>query len=357
MELSDYSKIHQMYHREVHRMKGHPVVIQEKIDGSQISFGRKDGKLFVRSKNQMIDIENPDGMFANAVDVLKDRTLPEDFVWRGEYLKKPNHNVLAYDRIPKDHIIIYDIENGDGSNDYLPPEVVGEISDQYGFEVVPTFLDCLFNFIDQGLIDELMKNQSILGGQLIEGLVFKCYDLFDSRDKTLMCKYVRPEFKEMNGGKRGKNRRDVIEEIGGRLATPARFEKAVQHLRDSNMLVDEPKDIGVLMRELNKDFEEHIDEIKNLLYANYRKDILRVANRGFASWYKELLLKYNIPTFQKMQEAEDKLKETTDEQEDQPKKTKTVEVTCKECNRVVRVSKNSNCDRTGLCYSCIGDQL
>ena len=38
------------------------------------------------------------------------------------------------------------------------------------------------------------------------------------------------------------------------------------------------------------------------------------------------------------------------------KKTKTIKVTCKECNRVVRVSKNSNCDRTGLCYSCIGDQ-
>ena len=103
-------------------------------------------------------------------------------------------------------------------------------------------------------------------------------------------KYVRPEFREMNGGKRGKSRRDIIEEIGERLATLARFEKAVQHLRDSNMLVGEPKDIGVLMRELNRDFEEHVDEIKNLLYANYRKDILRVANRGFAEFYKTKLL-------------------------------------------------------------------
>ena len=55
------------------------------------------------------------------------------------------------------------------------------------------------------------------------------------------------------------------------------------------MLVDEPKDIGVLMRELNRDFEEHVDEIKNLLYTNFRKDILRVANRGFAEWYKAKL--------------------------------------------------------------------
>ena len=290
MELSDYPKIHQMYHREVHRMKGHEVVIQEKVDGSQISFGRKDGKLFVRSKNQMIDIENPVGMFAAAVEVLKDRSLPDNYVFRGEYLKTPKHGVLDYDRIPDGHIIIYDIEFHEGSNHYLDVLAVELMADAYEFEVVPTFWTGVHDNIDTHLIDNLMEKQSILGGQLIEGLVFKCYDVFDSRDKTLMCKFVRPEVREMISGKRGKSRRDVIEEIGERLATPARFEKAAQHLRDSNMLVGEPKDIGVLMRELNRDFEEHVDEIKNLLYVNFRKEIIRVANRGFAEWYKQRLL-------------------------------------------------------------------
>lgn len=290
MDLSDYSKIHEMYHREVYRMKGHQVVIQEKIDGSQISFGRKGEKLLVRSKNQMIDIENPDGMFAPAVEMIKSKILPDGYVFRGEYLKTSKHNVLDYDRIPKDHIISYDVERKDGSNNYLDPVIVREIAAALGFETVPTLWAGLFDDIDQELIDELMKNQSILGGQLIEGLVIKCYNLFDSRDKTLMCKFVRPEVREMITGRRGKSRRDVIEEIGDRLSTPARFEKAVQHLRDSNMLVDEPKDIGVLMRELNRDFEEHVDEIKNLLYDNFRKDIIRVANRGFAEWYKAKLL-------------------------------------------------------------------
>lgn len=314
MELSDYSKVHQLYHREVHRMKGHRVVIQEKIDGSQLSFGRKEGQLFVRSKNRMINIENPDGMFALAVEVLKDRPLPDNYVFRGEYLKVPKHNVLDYDRIPDGHIIIYDIEFHDGSNHYLDTMCVKEMADAYEFEVVPTFGEFIFEEVTAGTIEDLMKTKSILGGQLIEGLVFKCYDVFDSRDKTLMCKFVRPEVREMITGKRGKNRRDIIEEIGDRLSTPARFEKAVQHLRDSNMLVDEPKDIGVLMQELNRDFEEHVDEIKNLLYENFRKDILRAANRGFATWYKDLLLKYSIPTFQKMQEKEDELRaEMTDE--------------------------------------------
>lgn len=291
MELSDYSKIHQLYHREVHRMKGHPVVIQEKIDGSQISFSMKNGELFVRSKNRMVDIDNPDNMFGCAVAVIKTKNLPEDYVFRGEYLKTPKHNILTYNRIPNDHIIIYDIECDDGSNHYLHYSEVIAMSQEHGFEVVPMFsaAGCLFEDIDQDLIDGLMKNQSILGGQLIEGLVIKCYDIFDSRDKTLMCKYVRPEFKEMSGGKRGKSRRDIIEEIGERLAVPARFEKAVQHLRDDGLLIDEPKDIGILMKELNRDFEEHVDEIKNLLYANFRKDIIRVANRGFAEYYKAKL--------------------------------------------------------------------
>lgn len=290
MELSDYPKIHQLYHREVHRMKGHQVVVQEKIDGSQISVGRKDGKLFVRSKNQMIDLDNTEKMFADAIAVLKTKKLPEGYVFRGEYLKTPKHNVLAYDRIPKDHIIIYDIEVSDGSNDYLPFTDVIIIAEELGFETVPTYMELPFEDVDQNFIDNWLTYDSILGGQKIEGIVIKCYDLFDSRDKTLMCKYVRPEFKEMNGGKAGKPRRHIVDEIGDRLAIPARFEKAVQQARDACMLVNEPKDIGPLMRILNTDFEEHVDEIKNLLYANFRKDIMRTANRGFPEYYKAKLL-------------------------------------------------------------------
>ena len=37
------------------------------------------------------------------------------------------------------------------------------------------------------------------------------------------------------------------------------------------------------------------------------------------------------------------------------KKTKTVKVTCRECGRVVRVSKGSQCHREQLCYACITD--
>ncbi len=314
MQLSDYSKVHQLYHREVVRMKGHQVVVQEKIDGSQISFGQKGGELFVRSKNRMVDLDSPDKMFADAVAVLKTRDLPENMVFRGEYLRTSHHNVLNYNRRPKDHIIIYDIEDGDGTNDYLQPWQVEEVAFENRFEVVPTYAETDFCDINQSFINICLENISILGGPLVEGIVIKCYDLFDSRDKTLMCKYVRPEFKEMHTGMKV-HRKDIIMEIGDKLSTPARFEKAVQHARDEGLLVDEPKDIGILMRELNKDFEEHVDEIKNLLYANYRKEILRVANRGFAEWYKARLLTYRLSDGVSVEMATELGRETLDQME------------------------------------------
>ena len=49
---------------------------------------------------------------------------------------------------------------------------------------------------------------------------------------------------------------------------------------------------------------------------------LRMSKRrsqNLIKWYLDLLLKYKIPTFQKMQEAEDELRKKNNEQEDQPK--------------------------------------
>jgi len=238
----------------------------------------------------MVNLDYPDQMFAPAVAILKSKTLPEGYVFRGEYLKNPNHNVLAYDRIPKDHIIIYDIEKADGSNDYVQYMEARTIAQSFGFEVVPTYAVMDFSDLNEAFISICLESISILGGPLIEGIVIKCYDLFDSRDKTLMCKYVRPEFKEMHTGKTAKPRVYIVDEIGERLANPARFDKAFQQADEQGLITGEPKDIGPMMKILNTDFDEHVDEIKNLLYANFRKDIMRVASRGFPEWYKAKLL-------------------------------------------------------------------
>ena len=49
-----------------------PVVIQEKIDGSQISFGLdSEGNLRVRSRGAELNINAPDKMFASGIGYLR----------------------------------------------------------------------------------------------------------------------------------------------------------------------------------------------------------------------------------------------------------------------------------------------
>jgi hypothetical protein len=51
------------------------------------------------------------------------------------------------------------------------------------------------------------------------------------------------------------------------------------------------KDIGLLMREFNQDFEDEcVDDIKDMLWKRFRKDIIRGVSRGLPTWYKSLLL-------------------------------------------------------------------
>jgi hypothetical protein len=81
-----------------------------------------------------------------------------------------------------------------------------------------------------------------------------------------------------------------LERIATAFCTEARWEKAVQHLRDDGALTDSPKDIGALLKALNHDIDvECKDEIKDALWQMFRKDILRVASRGFPEWYKRCL--------------------------------------------------------------------
>ena len=52
-----------------------------------------------------------------------------------------------------------------------------------------------------------------------------------------------------------------------RYKTPARWEKAIQHLRDDGTLTNSPRDIGLLIKEVRKDIQEECQsEIKEILF-------------------------------------------------------------------------------------------
>jgi hypothetical protein len=294
MSLSSYPKVYNLGHRAVHDLLSGPVVVQEKIDGSQFSFGvvpdGANGELKIRSRGQNIVPEAPPKMFAKAVEtvVALRSSLVPGWVYRGEVLDKPKHNALAYDRVPKGNVILFDVEMGDQwFADAVRLVGIGQI---LGLETVPMIYDGPGSSLTLDRLKQWLDSVSILGGQKVEGVVIKAYGRFGLDGKTLMGKHVSEAFKEIAGGEwKAANPKlgDIIGQLIERYKTPARWEKAVQHLRDAGKLLDEPKDIGPLMGELRDDtLKECSQEIMDALFKWGWPRVMRGVAAGFAEWYK-----------------------------------------------------------------------
>ena len=133
---------------------------------------------------------------------------------------------------------------------------------------------------------------SRLGGQQIEGLVFKNYHRFGIDGKVLMGKHVRESFKEKHQKEFKAQGKHIIQKIGESLNTEARWLKAIQHLKEQGLLTNSTKDIGLLLKEISTDiFEECGEDIKEQLFKAYWRMISKIATKGFPEWYKEQLAK------------------------------------------------------------------
>ena len=292
--IPSYSKVWALGHREIEEIFEGPVVIQEKVDGSQISFGVIDGYLYIRSKGKELVLDAPEKMFVKAVAGIMERfaegSLTDGYIYRGEYLQSPKHNTLAYDRVPLGNIMLFDVMTG--TEYYLHPTELAREADRLRFECVPMLGNIIIDSADA--VKMFLDEESVLGGQKVEGVVVKNYTRF-TRDGKLMCgKFVSEKFKEIHGGEWRKNNppsKDVTNKIIETYRTPSRWEKSIQHLAERGELAGEPKDIGPLMQEVNQDIlEECEEEIKELLFKHYWKAISRGLTRGLPEWYKERLL-------------------------------------------------------------------
>lgn len=292
-ELSSYPSIFNMGHAALVDLFKEDVIIEEKVDGSQISFGRdSDGVLRIRSKNREIDPEAPEGMFAAGVAAIKSVAdkLTKGWIYRGEYLQKPKHNVLAYDRIPNQHIVIFDVERERG---YVTPLQKDALAKWLGFECVPLLFQGRVTDVKQ-LID-LLERKSFLGGQKIEGMVIKParYDLFGRDKKVVMGKLVSPEFKEIH--KREWKQpiiANILQSLTDELATPARWNKAVIHLKEEGKIVGEPRDLQYIIPAIQQDILKECSEyIKEQLFSWAWPKLKGSCVRGAAEYYKNQLTK------------------------------------------------------------------
>lgn len=279
-----------MGHAAIKDLFADPVVVEEKIDGSQFSFLCLGDTVIFRSKNAVID-PTAAGMFQKGVDAISEIAgrLMDGWTYRGEYLMKPKHNTLAYDRVPRRHVILYDVDTGLES--YLPRYNLELEAARIGLDVVPCLAEG--NVFSLEELEALLQTPSILGGQTVEGVVIKNHHRFGRDGKALMGKHVSAKFREVHDKdwkKRNPAGKDIIATIVAKYRTEARWTKAVAHMRERGELQDAPQDIGPLFKEVSTDIlAECGDEIKDALLKWAWKDISRGVTRGLPDWYKEQL--------------------------------------------------------------------
>lgn len=144
-------------------------------------------------------------------------------------------------------------------------------------------------------IHEYLNRVSVLGGQKMEGVVIKPlnYDQYGKDKKVLMAKFVSEAYKEVHSAswkEQNPNKNDIITELVLTYKTPARWNKAIQHLKEAGELEDSPRDIGKLLKEVNVDIlKECEEEIKEKLFNWAWKDLSRLLISGFPQYYKDLL--------------------------------------------------------------------
>jgi len=300
-----YNSIQALGSRFVADICDGPVVIEEKVDGSQFSFCKTDsGAVHFRSKGTEIFFGAP-SMFSKGMEsvLAVQHMLTPGTTYRGEYLMKPKHNSLAYDRVPDGHIAIFEIEDAQGN--ILPPDAKAHTAAVLGFESVPTFAfgphgpEEYRGFVHGGsvqayrVIDWAMQQTSFLGGQKVEGVVVKNYFKVGPDKKFMVAKLVSDEFKEVHRREwktENPGRSDIVTAIIAGLKTPARWNKAIQHLRDDGNLLGAPQDIGILLKEIQTDTKKDVEaDVKDALFNHFWPQISRGICSGFPEYYKAKL--------------------------------------------------------------------
>lgn len=322
---SSYPSIFALGHKAIKGLLGVDVNVEEKVDGSQFSFGKfapamcklcgflpeehpadhpytedDEPEIKVRSKGAVMHLEAPESLFKEACHTVK-TLAPElhlGWTYRGEVLKKPKHNALAYDRTPRSNIIIFDINTG--PQEYLSYVEKKVECGRLGLEVVPLLFSGHMTSIES--FRGFLATESILGGQKIEGVVVKPreYNLFGLDKKVLMGKFVSEAFKEVHRkawGESNPTSKDIFTKIRDMYCTPARWQKAIIHLREQGLIQDDVRDIGQIIKVVPEDvLKEEEDSIKETLFKFAWPHIRRGLTYGLPDWYKEILLKRQFET-------------------------------------------------------------
>ena len=281
------------------------IIIDEKVDGSQLTIRKLHGILHYYNKNKEINPMNK--CWRNAWICLQNKAdIFEEGLWyHGEAFTTRQTNVNEYDRCPKNCWIVYEVVRP--NNSILTPEEMHELIKDTGLETVQLLYNNRSNINEkyknmklQDIINSIMDDiengiiKSCLGNNKPEGIVVKVLNNYNKKENKISntrYKYVRKEFMELHQQKREKIQEvpdnEYIKEIGTIYNVNPRFQKAIQHLKEQNRWnYDDPmKNIQALVDELDKDLlKEALDDIKNMLIIRFWNEISKNARRDLVTF-------------------------------------------------------------------------
>lgn len=280
--------------------RGSILQVEEKIDGSQFSFGKVNGELFMRSRSTLLNLESPEKLFAKSVNHIlsvNPNLIPNNIVFRGESVTSNRHNSNVYSRTPTGFIVLF------GGEDLVTGRVLdhlelSECAANFGIDVVP-ILDTMNpdGMSGEEILSHLNKfldRESYLGGCLVEGVAIKrLSNPIFYMDKPIFAKLVSASFKETQKKEWRKDnptQLDALHVIAEEVGTPARYDKAIQRLKESGKYTGAVQDIGPLIKAVGDDIREECREFIGARFAElFTDDVSRIAVKGVPNWYKKKL--------------------------------------------------------------------
>jgi hypothetical protein len=278
--------------------------IQEKMDGSQLSFcfdATSDClRFFNRGKEKNAPYQK---IFLRTITALTKRlkNVEVDLVFHGEAIGSLKHNVSIYKRVPRYGFVLFGVQR---NGEYLDCGELRKVAIKYDLELAQIIYendgDETVNPCDKisTLMDTRIESQ--LGGDA-EGLVLKHHRFTNPKGKMVTCKvkYVYSEFKEVH---RKKQQTKVVLtpdiflcDLGSWFNQDAWMSKAVFRLRDNDKIDPQCEDLqqrkrdGVRVeREMIRDItEECEDMLREELWQYFGPLVIkRVVNGASEKYFK-----------------------------------------------------------------------
>ena len=295
------------------------VIVKEKLDGSQFAFAKRaDGQVLCRSKSQQLTESNCDKQFRPAFDYvhsIAERLSPGE-VYYCETFASPRQNKIRYARTPRNGLALFAVSTVNFTMEFpdiRPERVIAfftehdylrEFADRLDIEAVQCLGGDRPRRWTLAELNELVKSgKSQLGGTSgIEGVVISCDEPIEYVEETddgpktrwqplQIAKLVRDDFKEVKVRREKRdNTSPLVEqaiEIFARYCTEARWDKAIQHLRDEGKLKGDYSDIGLIIKEIIRDVEEEEGQdigaqLFRIFHSLFRREVIK----GFPEYYK-----------------------------------------------------------------------